>query len=350
MKRKITTLMLSLLLASSLVIPAFANQSDDLTLEISVLNQLNNAVHTNIPNLEQMSKKACFNVVLDGTMVADDVDKKEQPIMNQDGVMYISLRMLETILPGMQLDYNASTKVVKAELDGNKLYLQLGKKVAYYGVEDMQPYMFTDKDKPAMAYNKTFLPLRFVTEKLGCQVLWDSATYTVSLSSTEQAPTIPEGITKPQTSAYYLGGQPYQPLAGQKMESYIDSRIAVSLSEKTTISVDVRTMATPPEDEVRKGYYYAGGVTIMDLYNPSEGDNLTTQYALAEKIFAPFLTQNQIKEIMTGIKKDFSIDAESPSRTYTYGDLIVEVYSSRKMIAHENIVLYKKNSGLYYLI
>ena len=81
---------------------------------------------------------------------------------------------------GAKVDWDDSTKTVSLELNGQTVKLTIGKSMITVDGTDKE------LDVPAMIIDgRTLVPVRAITEAFGCEVAWDDATKTVSLTVKE---------------------------------------------------------------------------------------------------------------------------------------------------------------------
>ena len=81
---------------------------------------------------------------------------------------------------GAKVDWDDSTKTVSLELNGQTVKLTIGKSMITVDGADKE------LDVPAMIIDgRTLVPVRAITEAFGCDVAWDDATKTVSLTVKE---------------------------------------------------------------------------------------------------------------------------------------------------------------------
>jgi len=118
-----------------------------------------------------------ITVLVDGRAVAADV----QPILEQGRVL-IPLRVVMEEL-GAEVSFDDSTKTVQVTQTGTLLRLPIGGKSAQLNGSPVQ------LDVPAkVSGGRTLVPLRFVSQVLGCAVDWQDSSKTVAITSpqTEQ--------------------------------------------------------------------------------------------------------------------------------------------------------------------
>ena len=110
-------------------------------------------------------------------------EKKEfdvEPFIENDRTLVPMRAIFEAV--GAKVTWDAATQTVFV-FDENKadvkfIALQIGQGTAF--VSDEKKSL----DVPArIVEDRTFVPLRFVMEELGCEVTWDSDTYTISINN-----------------------------------------------------------------------------------------------------------------------------------------------------------------------
>ncbi len=121
---------------------------------------------------------AAPQVILDGQAISFDV-----PPVIESGRTLVPLRAIFEAL-GSNIQWNGDTQTVTATKDSTEIKLIIGG-AAY---KNGQPVTL---DVPAkIIESRTMVPLRFVSEALGCQVNWDGATQTITISSLSGTGTI----------------------------------------------------------------------------------------------------------------------------------------------------------------
>ncbi len=111
-----------------------------------------------------------IRVVLDGQMLQFDVP----PVIENDRTL-VPLRVIFEAL-GADVEWNGETQTVTAKRSDTEIKLIIGGEAYVNG-------QAVELDVPAkIIEDRTLVPLRFVSEALGCQVDWDGVTRTVSIS------------------------------------------------------------------------------------------------------------------------------------------------------------------------
>ena len=102
------------------------------------------------------------------------------PFIENDRTLVPMRALFEAV--GAKVTWDASTQTVlvlnEKEAVAKFIALQIGQDTAFVGDEKKA------LDVPArIVKGRTFVPLRFVMEELGCEVTWDSDTYTISINN-----------------------------------------------------------------------------------------------------------------------------------------------------------------------
>ncbi len=121
-------------------------------------------------SLFEIKDKDAIKVVLNGQELTFDVP----PVIENDRTL-VPLRVIFEAL-GAEVQWNGETRMVTAVKDGMEIKLVIDG-AAFKNGEPV------DLDVPAKIINdRTMVPLRFVSEAVGCQVNWEGSTHTVNIS------------------------------------------------------------------------------------------------------------------------------------------------------------------------
>lgn len=124
------------------------------------------------------------NVIMDGTPLSFDV-----PPAVEQGRTLVPLRAIFEAM-GSDIIWDNQTQTVTAAKANTQIRLQIGTRTAY------RNGLPVSLDVPAIVINsRTLVPLRFIGEALGAQVMWVGSTNTVIINSKEIT-ALAEGITK----------------------------------------------------------------------------------------------------------------------------------------------------------
>ena len=141
-----------------------------------------------------------IRVTVDGQTLSFDV----APV-NENGRVMVPMRAIFEAL-GAEIQWNGATNTIDATKDSTTILLTLGKQTATVNGKSVS------LAAPAKLINgRTFVPLRFVAEALGCEVNWDAETKLISITSAPppQATTPSIRVAKDEGNriAYYINGK-----------------------------------------------------------------------------------------------------------------------------------------------
>ncbi len=168
-----------------------------------------------------------IKIMIDGELKTFDV----MPVMENDRTLVPMRGIFETL--GAEISWDGETETVTAKKGDIVIVLQIGNKIVKVNGEEKE------LDVPAKLINeRTMVPVRFVSESLGCTVGWVDETQTVVITSAPEEP-------KEQTNVQKL-------LDGKKVlflgNSYVYYGNCVLPNGRTAY-----TWADRSED---KGYFY----------------------------------------------------------------------------------------------
>lgn len=98
-----------------------------------------------------------------------------EPFLNE-GLTYVPIRFVSEALDADYVNWDEKTKSVTVADDGKEIVLTIGKNTATVNGESTK---IAGTVKFAKA--RTYVPVRFVAENMGADVIWDSGTYTVNI-------------------------------------------------------------------------------------------------------------------------------------------------------------------------
>lgn len=91
------------------------------------------------------------------------------PVIRNDRTL-VPIRIITEALGG-KVDWNGATKEVTLSINDKEIKMTIGKMLEKYGVA------------PVIIDGRTFVPVRFVADELGANVVWDDATKTVTIKT-----------------------------------------------------------------------------------------------------------------------------------------------------------------------
>jgi len=83
---------------------------------------------------------------------------------------------------GGSVSWDATERKVTVTLGSKTIELWIGKNIAKVNGTDTPIDSTNSKVVPEIINSRTMLPLRFVTENLGCDVQWDGGTQTITIT------------------------------------------------------------------------------------------------------------------------------------------------------------------------
>ncbi|AFS77254.1 copper amine oxidase-like protein [Gottschalkia acidurici 9a] len=107
--------------------------------------------------------------------------KFDTPPVIKEGRTLIPVRAITEGF-GANLEWNEETKEVKINKDGNEIILKIGSDIALVNGKEVK------LDVNANTFsNRTYVPLRFISENLGLKVEWDDESQTVEIDDEDNS-------------------------------------------------------------------------------------------------------------------------------------------------------------------
>ena len=167
------------LLATSLLFSISSNFSTLYASPNQLSQQAIQLTQTNKANPTTTAKPAGIKVTLNGSPIT-----LKDPVLNDNGSTLLPVRALANLL-GIQVDYNSDYKIAIASNQDTILEIPLGLSQAVNNGQVVN----IPNTKSVTYNNKTYLPVRFISEQLGISINYDSSTKTVAITTT--SPTAP---------------------------------------------------------------------------------------------------------------------------------------------------------------
>ncbi|MCA1293766.1 copper amine oxidase N-terminal domain-containing protein [Paenibacillus sp. alder61] len=245
-----------------------------------------------------------------------------QPLVDKSNRVQVPVRFVSEAL-GAKVDWNSKTKKVTVNLNSNQIVLTLGKKA--YTVNGKTKQMDTVALRKS---DRTYVPLRFVSEALGAQVNWDSLNYMVSIHTGAGA-----------SGAKGNDANTEKPFDWEAWEA---SRNVEGKSEKIKL-----------EGFSFNGFYNSGLSVLDSGYDPKTkkgpilqllvsfghvGDDLSQQQKDAEEILSQRIDKKTVDSVMNYVKQKKLEEDELAKKTFTdetfkvivqsqtYGDININVW------------------------
>lgn len=113
----------------------------------------------------------------------------------KNGTTYVPIKFVAEALKVDSVKWNSETQSVTIKDSGKTILLFINKNYAY--VNNQYKSL---NNNALLKENRTFVPIRFVSEILGAKVAWDEDTYTVSISTKNTSSTIKNTTASTTTS------------------------------------------------------------------------------------------------------------------------------------------------------
>ncbi|MBL0388599.1 N-acetylmuramoyl-L-alanine amidase [Tumebacillus sp. ITR2] len=163
-----------------------------------------------------------ISVVIDG-----QVQQYDRPPLLYQNRTFVPMRgIFETL--GAKVLWDGTTETVTATRDGSTVSLKLNSTTAY---RNGQPY--TLDAEPRLIDDRTMVPVRFVAESLGVDVVWDSESQRVLITTKEQGSTPDPATPNPP--------QPGQPTTPQQFIPFPYPINSSLITNKANRSYEKRT-------------------------------------------------------------------------------------------------------------
>jgi len=102
------------------------------------------------------------------------------PVIKNNRTLLPIRAIIESL--GGTVGWDSSEKKVTVTLGSTTIELWIGKSIAKVNGVDTPIDSSNSKVVPEIINSRTMLPLRFVTEKLGCDVKWNGTTQTITIT------------------------------------------------------------------------------------------------------------------------------------------------------------------------
>ena len=175
------------------------------------------SIFTFITPMKQAKAAANFDTPICLTVNDTYLAMDSEPFLYA-GSTFVPIRFVSSALGADEVWWDAGKKTAVIRDGGTTIRLPIGKKVAYINGSRVSV------DKSVMLVNdRTYVPVRFVAEHLGCTVSWDSASYTVLIQ--KKGSVVPEALrTEPKydkDEIYWLSKIIHAESQGEPMEGKI---------------------------------------------------------------------------------------------------------------------------------
>ena len=114
-------------------------------------------------------------MTVNGVKKEIDPGRGTKPILYKDRTLLPIRAVMEEM--GGKLTWDDKNQKITIEVQGRTVELWIGKRTAF-----VNGWEFVLDAEPQMVNDRTMIPLRFITEKLGCKIAWDEATSKITIA------------------------------------------------------------------------------------------------------------------------------------------------------------------------
>ena len=246
-----------------------------------------------VPGLSSAAGKAklSLRVELNGERI---IFPDAQPYVDKQNRVQVPVRFVSEAL-GAKVGWKNKTKEVTIEHDETKLVLTIGNKA--YKINDSTKLMDTAAIRKA---NRTFVPLRFVSEGLGAMVKWDSSNYMVSITTgtvtTASGEKVEDDPTKP-------GSKNFDPKAWQATRS-IEGKTDKLTTEGFSYYSVYKSGLLPGVSHYKTEYGNTRTILSINMtVGNIEGDDLEAQAKDLEEILLQQVNEETVDEVMKYVRE-----------------------------------------------
>lgn len=122
--------------------------------------------------VDEVSFHTPICLTVNGVYLAMD----SQPFLHE-GFTFVPIRFVSEALGADSVTWDSSRNTATIQQDETTIQLTAGQKTAYVNGEKIRVAQGI-----RLVNDRVYVPVRFVSETLGCEVLWDSQTYTVAIN------------------------------------------------------------------------------------------------------------------------------------------------------------------------
>jgi hypothetical protein len=121
-------------------------------------------------------KKITLQIGSNLASVGSETVEIESPPMIEKGFTLVPLRFIAEAF-GATLDYNSALQVINISYKGLSIQLQVGSTIAF--VDNVRKEL---NAPPKIINGRTLVPIRFISETFGADVVWDGTTKTITIT------------------------------------------------------------------------------------------------------------------------------------------------------------------------
>ncbi|MCM3042565.1 copper amine oxidase N-terminal domain-containing protein [Paenibacillus motobuensis] len=264
---------------------------------------------TMIPAMTSAASKLSIVVEVNGELVSFPDAK---PFMDKSNRVQVPVRFVSEAL-GAEVGWNSKSKQVTVQMGEDTTVLTMGKKA--YTVNGQTKQMDTVAQQKQ---NRTFVPLRFVSEALGAKVIWHKDLYSVEILTGLAA--VQENKEKESESNSSKGSSTSRSIEGET-EKKVTEGFSYYQSYKSGLFVN-------SEYEEYKKEYGKQAIVIQPYISFSrEGVNYTQQVKDLEELLSQKIDAKTVQSIMKYVKEKTKRDDVLASKEFSDGTYRIEVAS-----------------------
>ncbi len=257
----------------------------------------------------------------------DENNQVVNPEITNSRTMVPLRKIFETL--GAKVEWDNDTRTVIAQKDGVEIRLTIGSQVAYIIKGDVTTNYVLD----SVAYIKdgrTLVPLRFISESLGCLVGWNQEEQTAIIISIEEltkevlaeCTNLNEFITtvKSDDSKYIDMDFSYEANPYDEEDGSASAKFNIFNTDESLILNVIKVI---PDEEGLTGKYYDAGTITQEVEDESDVVNILGSmvedediqkgtYTLVKEKAIEFLNNDKLKINKKGSKKTYELTADIP--------------------------------------
>lgn len=240
------------------------------------------------------------------------------PIIKNDSTLVPMRPFFETM--GAKVYWYGETRTVIATREEIKIKISIGKIDAY--VNDKRTYLNVE---PQIIGDKTYIPLRFISESLGAEVYWDDKSSTITIKDKTRTPKNLLELT--DTQKYEL--QTTYSFVNEGDETDIDFSVLIGAVSNSPYQKDEDIGVTPEPYKITLDDYgnkYAG--VKIDGVKPGQAFNIT------------------ITKVLYNSGIHYSINEKNPLSDYTNLSNYTTYISPQRLIESDNQQIISKAQAL----
>ncbi|WP_379393933.1 copper amine oxidase N-terminal domain-containing protein [Paenibacillus lentus] len=227
-----------------------------------------------------------------------------KPFMDKSNRVQVPVRFVSEAL-GAEVRWNSQSKQVTVKMGEDTTVLTLGKKA--FTVNGQTKQMDTVAQEKQ---NRTFVPLRFVSEALGAKVIWHSDLYSVEILTglAAEQPESSKGTTTPK--------DPWEEfLASRSIEGETEMKVTEGFSYYETYKSGL--VVTSEYDEYKKEYGKQGIVIKPRIEFGRDGVDYNQQTKDLEEILLQKIDTKTVEKIMKYVKQKTKREDELEAKEFS---------------------------------